>query len=67
MIPASREEALGDPLALSQAVDRPTGAPAGADHAIGVVEHHYGLAALLEERPPAGRVAIHPHRVLTDG
>ena len=61
------EQPVRDALALAQAVDRLPRAAARADHAVGVVEHDDGLAALLEERAPARRVAVHPHVVLTDG
>ena len=61
------EQPVRDALALAQAVDRLTCTPARPDHSVGVVEHDHGLAALLEERSPASRVAVHPHVVLTDG
>ena len=60
------EQPVGDALSLAQAVDRLARPAARADHAVGVVEHDDGLAALLEERAPPRRVAVHPHVVLTD-
>jgi hypothetical protein len=63
----TREEAVGDLRALLEPLDRLARTTAAGDHAIFRVEHDDGLAALLEEHPAAGRVAVHAHAVLTDG
>ena len=62
----AREQPVRDPPALLEPRDRLARPPARRDHAVVVVEHDDGLAALFEEHPAAGRVGVHAHGVLTD-
>ena len=61
-----RQQPVGEPLALREPVDGLARPPARRDHAVLVVEHDDGLAALLEQNPATGGVGVHAHAVLTD-